>query len=221
MGLVAAPGPAQARPELDVSASVVNAAGGTFAATTDGAVGRPAHTSSVRDAAPGQFDAPVQTAPPDGAVLHGLPRTTSLTWQPVPGATSYKVEVEVCAAGPYGAGWTLPPTTALCASLCTSLRDAGLIERGDACGYSIPVVASTPSPQYTFDFVGDQPGRWRVWAIDASGHEGPKSPWWEFRYTGGAGGPGPDEIKPPGGTLAVMLPRTGLRFRAPKAWRRA
>lgn len=37
--------------------------------------------------------------------------------------------------------------------------------------------------QYTFDFVGAQPGRWRVWAVDAQGHEGPKSGWWEFRFT--------------------------------------
>jgi hypothetical protein len=34
-----------------------------------------------------------------------------------------------------------------------------------------------------FDFVGGQPGRWRVWAVDAEGHEGPKSGWWTFRYT--------------------------------------
>ncbi len=35
---------------------------------------------------------------------------------------------------------------------------------------------------YMFNFVGAQPGRWRVWAV-ADGEEGPKSGWWEFRYT--------------------------------------
>ena len=36
---------------------------------------------------------------------------------------------------------------------------------------------------YTFVFVGAQPGRWRVWAVDAAGRPGRKSPWWEFRFT--------------------------------------
>lgn len=36
---------------------------------------------------------------------------------------------------------------------------------------------------YTFDFVGAQPGRWRVWAIDANGQASAKSDWWTFRYT--------------------------------------
>jgi hypothetical protein len=33
------------------------------------------------------------------------------------------------------------------------------------------------------NFVGAQPGRWRVWAVDDSGQEEPKSGWWTFRYT--------------------------------------
>jgi hypothetical protein len=37
--------------------------------------------------------------------------------------------------------------------------------------------------QYTFEFVGAQPGRWRVWAVDAGGKEGPKTGWWEFTFT--------------------------------------
>ena len=30
---------------------------------------------------------------------------------------------------------------------------------------------------YTFNFVGAQPGRWRVWAIDVDESEGPRSEW--------------------------------------------
>jgi hypothetical protein len=41
----------------------------------------------------------------------------------------------------------------------------------------------TTSTEYQFDFVGAQPGRWRVSAVDDSGREGPKSDWWTFRYT--------------------------------------
>jgi len=35
----------------------------------------------------------------------------------------------------------------------------------------------------TFRFVGAQPGRWRVSAVDANGASGPKSEWREFWYT--------------------------------------
>ncbi len=40
-----------------------------------------------------------------------------------------------------------------------------------------------PKPGYRFSFVGAQPGRWRVWAIDSRGRPGKKSDWREFRYT--------------------------------------
>ena len=36
---------------------------------------------------------------------------------------------------------------------------------------------------YTFNFVGAQPGRWRVWAVDSAGKSGRASGWREFRYT--------------------------------------
>ena len=39
------------------------------------------------------------------------------------------------------------------------------------------------SELYAFDFVGAQPGRWRVWAAGSGKLEGLKSGWCEFRYT--------------------------------------
>jgi hypothetical protein len=36
---------------------------------------------------------------------------------------------------------------------------------------------------YTFDWVGAQPGRWRVWAVDAKGHAGARSDWSYFAYS--------------------------------------
>jgi WD40 repeat protein len=36
---------------------------------------------------------------------------------------------------------------------------------------------------YTFEFVGAQPGEWRVWSVDAAGRESPKSAWRGFRFT--------------------------------------
>jgi hypothetical protein len=35
---------------------------------------------------------------------------------------------------------------------------------------------------YTFNFVGAQPGRWRVWAVDSAGKKGLASGWREFTY---------------------------------------
>jgi hypothetical protein len=43
--------------------------------------------------------------------------------------------------------------------------------------------AKVPATTYTFDFVGKQPGRWRVAAVDAGGHAGTLSGWWGFVYT--------------------------------------
>lgn len=35
----------------------------------------------------------------------------------------------------------------------------------------------------TFDFVGAQPGRWRVWGVGDGGEDGPKSAWRDFYFT--------------------------------------
>lgn len=43
-------------------------------------------------------------------------------------------------------------------------------------------IKNTNTTTHTFDFVGAQPGRWRVWAIGAEGQEGPKSEWWVFSF---------------------------------------
>jgi len=97
---------------------------------------------------------PTQLTPADGSVFSHYPRKTTLEWSAVPDAASYTVEIEFCS--PEGcADWTKK--------------------------YS-PVTGLTTT-SYTFDFVGAQPGRWRVWAVDASGQESPKTGWWEFRYT--------------------------------------
>jgi hypothetical protein len=48
-------------------------------------------------------DAPVQVSPANGAVFSNYPRTTTLKWQAVPGAASYRVEVQcdVCGTTPW------------------------------------------------------------------------------------------------------------------------
>jgi hypothetical protein len=37
--------------------------------------------------------------------------------------------------------------------------------------------------EFTFDFVGAQPGRWRVFPVNAAGQRGMPSEWRTFRYT--------------------------------------
>jgi hypothetical protein len=44
-------------------------------------------------------------------------------------------------------------------------------------------VKNTRTTTQTFDFVGAQPGRWRVWAVDGEEKEGPKSRWSGFYFT--------------------------------------
>jgi hypothetical protein len=106
--------------------------------------------------------APVQLSPADRIELSYYPRHTRLEWQPVEGTDSYAVEVDVCDG-----------------------RDRNLRECVDPKPFSMgknlgPVKVVGTS--YEFDFVGRQPGRWRVWAIDKNGLEGFKSPWRVFFY---------------------------------------
>lgn len=102
--------------------------------------------------------APVQVSPVNGTVFNNFPRTTKLEWKPVPGAASYTVEIDCmhcCQSGKW----------------CTDI------------GKQYKVVPNLKASSYTFNFVGAQPGKWRVWAVGANGQPGPKSAWWEFRYT--------------------------------------
>jgi serine/threonine protein kinase len=104
---------------------------------------------------PTTLPAPVQLSPANGSTFSNYPRTTVLQWQAVPGAVSYSVEVDY-----YDPGNTS----------CTG---------GNV--YKNPTGLTTTS--YTFDFVGAQPGCWRVWAVDGGGNAGAKSSWWLFIYT--------------------------------------
>jgi len=99
--------------------------------------------------------APTQMSPVDGAVFDIYPRTTTLKWIPVNGAATYSVEVQFCQNGP-----------AYCAGAA-----------------SYKFITGVKANTVTFDFVGAQPGIWRVWAVDAKGNEGWKTAWWKFVYT--------------------------------------
>jgi hypothetical protein len=104
------------------------------------------------------LSAPRQLSPANGAVFSHYPRTTTLRWSAISGAAKYTVEIDCyhcCQANKW----------------CTDV------------GRTHKLVPNLRATTYTLNFVGAQPGRWRVWAVDTAGREGRKSDWREFRYT--------------------------------------
>ncbi len=106
--------------------------------------------------------APIQVAPADRFEFREYPRQTRLEWQPVERAAYYLVEIDFCDG-----------------------RDRQLRECVDPKPFSNsqhqgPV--KVEGTNYEFRFVGRQPGRWRVWAVDGQGRDGYKSPWRVFFY---------------------------------------
>jgi hypothetical protein len=105
---------------------------------------------------------PIQLFPLENERFDRYPRRTTLRWDKVEGAVSYQVEVDYCQNA---------------AVLNDCVRPAPLI------GPFSPDKTPITRTLYRFDFVGAQPGRWRVWAIDQDGRAGFKSPWRMFSYS--------------------------------------
>jgi TonB family protein len=99
--------------------------------------------------------APRLISPEDGAVLAVFPRQTTVRWAPSPNAASYLVEWDYG----YNGVW--------------HLEDQKMPDFG------IPVQGT----EFTFDFPGAQPGRWRVYPVNAAGQRGAPSEWRTFRYS--------------------------------------
>jgi len=106
-----------------------------------------------------RLPAPEIVFPLNGAKLYGFPRTTRIQWSPVPGANYYVIDVEGCDGGELGCGRSFP------------------LE-----GWRMPPAYGITGTNYVFDFLGNQPGRYRIWAVDAEGTPGIKTPWIVFQY---------------------------------------
>ena len=104
--------------------------------------------------------APKQLSPADEVVFEHYPRATRVKWSEIEGAVSYVLEVDYCD----GLG-----------------RAKGKRECIDP--QPLHPKLGIPGTSHEFLFVGAQPGRWRVWALDKEGREGFKSPWRNFFYT--------------------------------------
>jgi hypothetical protein len=111
---------------------------------------------------PAGLEAPQQLLPVDGVEIYQYPRLTKLEWSAVAGAVSYSVEIDFCRA--------VAPMVKECKEP-TPLQTR-----------SNPPPSGIKTTSYEFGFNGAQPGRWRVWAVDADGHGGAKSPWSTFFY---------------------------------------
>jgi hypothetical protein len=99
------------------------------------------------------LSAPTLVSPAHGSVFNFFPRPVTFVWNPVSGAVSYNFYLEFCLA----VG-------------CTQWN-------------SYPAVRLTAPTYPLSNFVGAQPGRWRVTAVNGIGVESPPSAWWEFRFT--------------------------------------
>jgi serine/threonine protein kinase len=119
------------------------------------------NASFIKETAPA-LPTPVQLSPRNGSVYSEkeFPRPTTISWKAVPGATKYLVQTQACDY--YGC----------------SAQPSG--ENGNIFPYSV-IVAGT---SYSFDFVGSQPGRWRVTALRSDGALSQFSSWWGFTYAG-------------------------------------
>ena len=111
--------------------------------------------------------APLLLTPDEGAVMNHYPRKTTVKWEPVIGAASYTVEIQ------YSDGSDSDVREWL--DLGEHLRNF------PAARYVPPVRISNTS--FSFEWIGANPGRWRVWAIDSAGKEGIKTEWRHFRYS--------------------------------------
>jgi hypothetical protein len=100
--------------------------------------------------------APSLIAPADGTKFSNYPRATTLQWTAVPGASKYVVEIEGCTGS------------------LTNCFPHPMYEKSSR---------ETNDTTYPFSFLGAQPGKWRVWAVDGNGQAGSKSAWWSFSYS--------------------------------------
>lgn len=98
--------------------------------------------------------APKPIAPPDHAIFDSYSRRLTCKWEASRGAVSYLLE------------WDYID------------QDAWHAESRGIPGTACEVTTT----ETTFDFVGAQAGRWRVWPVNGNGQRGNPSEWRTFRY---------------------------------------
>lgn len=105
-----------------------------------------------------QLNAPQIISPQNNSTFSHYPRKLKLRWKPVNNAAAYNVEIDClhcCASGKW----------------CTDI------------GKTFKQIKALQNTYYQFNFVGSQPGRWRVQAVDKKGIAGKQSQWFHFKFT--------------------------------------
>ena len=103
-----------------------------------------------------QLQKPSLTDPKEGAVFDNYPRKATFSWQPVPQASKYCIEIQ---------------------------SEVKNMDTGKSDWITFWKLFSTETHSKIDNFVGAQQGRWRVTAIDATGATGQCSEWRTFRFT--------------------------------------
>ena len=102
-----------------------------------------------------QMETPILTNPAANVVFDQYPRNITLSWKMVPAAAGYKLEIAYCTADKVTC-WNYP---------AVSITD--------------PIMSD-----YTFSFVGAQPGKWRVTTLGGSSYrDSAASAWRWFSFT--------------------------------------
>ena len=123
-------------------------------------------TASFIEGASPPVAPPAQISPRSGSVFGNFPRSTKLSWKPVSGATGYLLQIQGCN---YYGGCSADPSVE---------AGTGYVDMNQ-----FPFSEIVDGTTYSFDFVGAEPGRWRVMALRADGELSQFSPWWNFKYT--------------------------------------
>jgi hypothetical protein len=102
-----------------------------------------------------QMETPILTNPAANVVFDQYPRTITLSWKMVPAAAGYYLEIAYCTADKVTC-WNYPAVT----------------------------ITDPLTSDYTFNFVGAQPGKWRVTTLGGSSYRNSTATAWRwFTFT--------------------------------------
>lgn len=102
-----------------------------------------------------QMETPIQTNPANNVIFGHYPRALTLSWKMVPAAAGYKLEIAYCDSA---------KTTCV--------------------NYPVVTITDPLQSDYTFEFVGAQPGKWRVTTLGGTSYrDSTASGWRWFTFT--------------------------------------
>jgi len=139
---------------------------------------------------PASFTVPMPSAAPASSAPEATPTTIAVLETPtlIPTATLVGLPAPALIAPADGAVFNIYPRTTTLQWGAVSGAGKYILEV-EACSSGKPsdcfalFSKELTTTSHTFNFVGSQPGQWRVWALDGNGQAGQKSAWWKFTYT--------------------------------------